>query len=204
MTASIVQALAPHECLALEEDEGLGEDLWQYPCMLLQLGLPPAFVIVVEVVSPSTEEQLQLGPPFLSTTMSQNLTDAASVPTVGRAVLCRRWTHPTSYRENGVSLLLQSEPLCPDVRRAIGNRVGDCEVCQDVCPWNRRHLRDPLATDLTKSFRARVRDLEELFSLPSLGTMSEERCVKELGRFDTGIPSYRVFARNVRVVGKNA
>ena len=106
-------------------------------------------------------------------------------------------------RERCLSLLLQDEPLPGDVHQAIGNRVGDCEVCQDACPWNRRHLRNPLATDLTKSFQGRVRELEELFSLPSLSTMSEERYAKELGCLHTGIPC-RIFARNVRIARKNA
>jgi epoxyqueuosine reductase len=32
----------------------------------------------------------------------------------------------------------QRGPVDPSLRRAIGERIFGCDICQDVCPWNRR------------------------------------------------------------------
>jgi len=47
---------------------------------------------------------------------------------------------------------LQEEPLLEDAQSVMGNRVADCEICQEACSWNKKHLANPLATNVTKAF----------------------------------------------------
>ncbi len=38
------------------------------------------------------------------------------------------------------------------------NRVVDCEICQQACPWNKKHLDYPLATHMTELFQKKIKD----------------------------------------------
>ncbi|HLJ22681.1 MAG TPA: tRNA epoxyqueuosine(34) reductase QueG [Candidatus Acidoferrales bacterium] len=59
----------------------------------------------------------------------------------------------------------------PELRAPIGRHVFGCDICQDVCPWNRRAPVTPLA-----NFQPRARAEHSLFSpdLEWLLSMSEE------------------------------
>jgi epoxyqueuosine reductase len=59
----------------------------------------------------------------------------------------------------------------PDLREPIGHHVFGCDICQDVCPWNRRAPVTPVP-----NFQPRRRDERSLFSpeLEWLISLSEE------------------------------
>ncbi len=56
----------------------------------------------------------------------------------------------------------------PDLRRGLGDWVFGCDVCQEVCPWNRKA---PAATDAALRPRA---ELESLDLIELLGLSDEE------------------------------
>jgi len=110
------------------------------------------------------------------------------------------------YRLNRTKCLsncLQNEHLSKEAQSVIENRIADCEICQQVCPWNKKHLDNPLSTKLTEAFQKIIGAWEELFYLPNLATLTEERYKEEFGCFSTGIP-YEVFYRNVRLALERA
>ena len=101
-----------------------------------------------------------------------------------------------------ISYLLQIEEHSKKIQKVFKNRVGDCEICQQVCTWNKKHINNPLQTKLTKSFQKKIQFLENIFYLPNLVKMTEEEYRKSFGHFNTGIP-YKIFHRNVLLaIGK--
>ena len=102
-----------------------------------------------------------------------------------------------------LSNLLQEENL-PEKASAISqNRVGDCEICQDACPWNRKHLKAPLETGLTKAFKEKIEAWESFFYLRNLVKLTEKGYRESLGRLNTEIP-YALFHRNVLIAMAHA
>ena len=83
----------------------------------------------------------------------------------------------------------------------MGNRVSDCEICQEACPWNFRHLNSPLQTKLTPGFRAQIEKLRDCFYLHKLSKMSREEYAAVFGGLNTGI-AYELFRRNVNFARK--
>lgn len=101
-----------------------------------------------------------------------------------------------------LSYHLQSEHLPEDAETVMENRVGDCEICQHACPWNKKHLDNPLKTKLTESFRTKIEDWENFFYLPNLVELSEKEYREKLDLLNTGIP-YKIFHRNVLIAMLN-
>ena len=95
-----------------------------------------------------------------------------------------------------MSYFLMAENLSIKVQVVMENRIGDCEICQESCPWNRKHLDNPLVTKMTESFQKKIRYWEDFFYLPDLVKLSEKGYSKMFGRLKTGIPYY-IFHRNV-------
>ncbi len=83
------------------------------------------------------------------------------------------------------------------------NRIGDCEICQQACPWNKKHLDNPLATKMTESFRKKIEDWEDFFYLPNLVALSEKGYREMLDHLNTGVP-YKIFRRNVLIAMERA
>jgi epoxyqueuosine reductase QueG len=83
------------------------------------------------------------------------------------------------------------------------NRIGDCEICQESCPWNRKHLDNPLVTKITESFQKKIGDWEQFFYLPDLVELSEKGYRKKLGQLNTDIP-YKIFHRNILIAMERA
>ena len=73
----------------------------------------------------------------------------------------------------------------------------------EACPWNRKHIRNPLLTVLTESFQKSIADWEKLFYLPNLVELSKKRYQEKFGNFNTGIP-YEIFHRNVLIALERA
>ena len=101
-------------------------------------------------------------------------------------------------RERCLASLLMSDRLPGDVKHLIENRVVDCEICQDACPWNKRHLESPLQTKLTTSFLEKQKAWEDLFYLPALAEITEEEYQKRFVEPLKSDISYKAFSRNVQ------
>jgi epoxyqueuosine reductase len=101
-------------------------------------------------------------------------------------------------RKRCLSNLLQEEPLPEEAQSVMGNRVADCEICQEACPWNKKHLANPLATNMTKAFQRKIKEWENFFYLPHLVDLSEKEYREKFAHLNTGI-TYKIFRRNARI-----
>ena len=106
-------------------------------------------------------------------------------------------------RERCLSNLLSDENLPPSVVAVLENRVGDCEICQEACPWNRKHLENPLATRMTPRLREKADELAKYFPLPKLSELTESEYQDIFGRLNTGIP-FHILQRNVALALERA
>ena len=99
-------------------------------------------------------------------------------------------------RSTCLSSLLSSDELPESARAAMQNRVIDCEICQDVCPWNRKHVDSPLVTETGESLVKRLEDLEGLFPLNNLVELTELQYEHAFAGLHADVP-YDTFRRNV-------
>ena len=95
-----------------------------------------------------------------------------------------------------MSYQLQVDHLSAETRSAMENRVGDCEICQESCPWNRKHLKSPIVTRMTDHFQKKIKEWGDSFHLRNLSKLSENGYNNMFGHLNTGI-SYDLFHRNV-------
>jgi len=102
-----------------------------------------------------------------------------------------------------LSYLLQVEQLPEKAQAVMENKVGDCEICQQACPWNKKHLDNPLVTNMTESFQKKIGDWEDFFYLPNLVKLSEKGYRKMFDQLNTDIP-YNIFHRNVMIAMERA
>ena len=102
-----------------------------------------------------------------------------------------------------MSYCLSDENLPGEVQTVMENRIVDCEICQEACPWNRKHLEKPLATKMTGTFQQKIRDWGDTFSLTNLARLSENQYKDRFGHLNADIP-YPVFRRNVLIALKRA
>ena len=72
----------------------------------------------------------------------------------------------------------------------------ECDICQNACPWNGRHLKSPLSTPYGEKFdREKV---EGLLDLHRLEQMEEDTYTKELTPLMEGyVLPYKTFCRNL-------
>jgi len=93
-------------------------------------------------------------------------------------------------------ILEQRGPLTADVIVAMGNRIVECETCQDVCPCNSHHLREPLITNRGAAFQRKALDHRATFNLKKLASLTLDEYTILMAPY--GIPlSYLTFRRNV-------
>jgi len=102
-----------------------------------------------------------------------------------------------------MSYRLADEILPKQVQAVMENRVGDCEICQESCPWNKKHLEHPLMTKMTDHFQKKVKDWGDAFYLPNLSRLSKNDYNVMFDHLNTDIP-YHVFRRNVLIAMERA
>jgi len=102
-----------------------------------------------------------------------------------------------------MSNLLAEESLPKEIVTAMENRIGDCEICQNACPWNKRHLENPLNTKMTNFFQNKINKFREMFYLQNLCKLSEINYKADFGSLNTKIP-YHIFKRNIDLALENA
>ena len=102
-----------------------------------------------------------------------------------------------------MSYQLQVDELSVEARADMENRVGDCEICQDSCPWNRKHIKSPLVTKMTDHFQKKIEEWGDTFYLPNLSRLSENGYNDMFSHLNTGI-SYDLFHRNVLIAMERA
>lgn len=75
----------------------------------------------------------------------------------------------------------------------------ECDICQNACPWNGRHLKSPLPTPYGERFdRHRVEDLLDLKSLEQMGEDAYEKNLAPL--MEGYVLPYKTFCRNLNHV----
>ena len=104
----------------------------------------------------------------------------------------------TLNRQRCLSYQLQVPELSDEGSLISENRVADCEICQDVCPWNQKHLEHPIQTKLTISFQEQADKLRNFYRLTDLENLSEVEYKLESQRLHTDIP-FANFKRNVKI-----
>lgn len=102
-----------------------------------------------------------------------------------------------------LSNLLQVENLSEEAKAVMENRVTDCEICQDVCPWNKKHLDSPLPTKLTTAFQKKIETWENIFYLPNLIDLTEKGYREIFIHLNSGIP-FEVLHRNALIAMERA
>jgi epoxyqueuosine reductase len=102
-----------------------------------------------------------------------------------------------------MSYQLQVDGLSKEAQAAMENRVGDCEICQEACPWNWKHIKSPLITKMTDHFKKKVEEWGDSFYLPNLSRLTENSHKNMFGHLNTGI-SYDLFHRNVLIAMEKA
>ena len=102
-----------------------------------------------------------------------------------------------------MSYQLQVDDLSEEARTVMENRVGDCEICQESCPWNWKHVNSPLVTKMTDYFKKKIKKWRDSFYLPDLCRLSENGYKDMFGHLNTDIP-YHLFHRNVLIAMERA
>ena len=102
-----------------------------------------------------------------------------------------------------MSYQLQVDDLSIEARTVMENRVGDCEICQDSCPWNIKHLKSPLVTKMNDYIQKKIEKWGDSFYLPNLSRLSKNGYKDMFGHLNTGI-SYDRFHRNVLIAMERA
>ncbi|MBU8849598.1 MAG: 4Fe-4S binding protein [Desulfobacterales bacterium] len=106
-------------------------------------------------------------------------------------------------REKCISSLLAQESLPKEIVTAMENRIEDCEICQYACPWNKKHLENPLKTKMTDFFQNKINQFRETFYLQNLRKLSENDYKVIFDKLNIDIP-YHIFKRNIVLALENA
>ncbi|MDD5016135.1 MAG: hypothetical protein PHW73_13755, partial [Atribacterota bacterium] len=88
------------------------------------------------------------------------------------------------------------DKISEEAKTVLENRIIDCEICQQGCPRNAKHIKQPLNTQLTLTFQRKIAAWEDFFTLTKLVKLIEHEYKKTLGQLNAGIP-YSIFHRNI-------
>ena len=102
-----------------------------------------------------------------------------------------------------MSNLLANGDLPQEVIDSMENRIQDCEICQETCPWNKKHLKNPLTTKMTTHFQKKINGWKDKFFLKDLNKLSEHQYKILFDKFNIDIP-FHIFQRNVKIAIKHA
>jgi epoxyqueuosine reductase len=106
-------------------------------------------------------------------------------------------------RKQCMSNSLQNEDLPDKVNDVMENRIIDCEICQHACPWNKKHIDNPMVTHMTESFQNKIEDWDNFFYLPDVANLNEKEYNEKLSHLKTGIP-FSLVHRNVLIALEKA
>lgn len=102
-------------------------------------------------------------------------------------------------RNKCLSNLLEGDEMPAAVSEMQDNYFFECDICQEACPWNRRHLSEPLRTRLLDTFTGKE-ELLDLLRFDSLMEMSEAEYEEKILPLFTGVDlPYELFRRNVKL-----
>ncbi len=99
-----------------------------------------------------------------------------------------------------LSNLLEEDNMPETVKEMPDNYFFECDICQETCPWNKRHLAEPIDTEPGRTFEKNHKELLELFRFDTLLEMDEDSYREKILPLLTGVDlPYRLFQRNVRL-----
>lgn len=102
-------------------------------------------------------------------------------------------------RSKCLSNLMEEDNMPETVTEIKDNYFFECDICQEACPWNKRHMEEPLKTGITDSFTNQD-ELLELFRFENLLNLDEAEYKEKILPLFTGVDlSYDLFRRNVRL-----
>ncbi|MCG8402907.1 MAG: hypothetical protein MJA84_15145 [Firmicutes bacterium] len=102
-----------------------------------------------------------------------------------------------------LSSLLEGAELSAQTKKAMGNMIMECDLCQVVCPWNKKLANAPVKSNYKWSSHERFGNLNDFFKMSNLIKLSEEEFNKYLGYGLVGI-DYHIFRRNLIVAMLNS
>jgi epoxyqueuosine reductase QueG len=107
------------------------------------------------------------------------------------------------YRANCLSDLLENDDAETDLSRGISldGYFFECDICQNACSWNQRHIRAPLDTPYGRLFDSGR--INELLNMEHLRNMDRETYEKEIVPWMIGYQlPYETFRRNMEILSR--
>jgi epoxyqueuosine reductase QueG len=103
-------------------------------------------------------------------------------------------------RSKCLSNLLEEDNMPETVTEMPDNYFFECDICQEACPWNKKHLTKPMDTKIDDAFVNKQEQLMELLRFDTLLSMGEETYREKILPLLTGVDlPYSLFQRNVRL-----